>query len=193
MKLPLCIWKLLVASLALYASTGTIAQPLPSAGSQLLQIPALPVEPSAPPDVRIKSNDPSPSPSPRADAGKVVVASIQFSGATVVPVSELIRQTGFVSGQSYTLGELRELAARVTSHYRSLGFFLAQTYVPPQDITNGMVQNNHPPAKPGVFKIVSRSKRLNGVANAAPTLGATETVAIYLHSPSCSSRSSSLS
>ncbi|MFZ3083765.1 serine/threonine-protein kinase, partial [Rhodoferax ferrireducens] len=42
--------------------------------------------------------------------------------------------------------------------------------------------NNHPPAKPGVFKIVSRSKRLNGVANAAPTLGATETVAIYLHS-----------
>ena len=27
-------------------------------------------------------------------------------------------------------------------------------------------ENNHPPAKPGVFKIVSRSKRLNGVANA---------------------------
>ena len=53
--------------------------------------------------------------------------------------------------------------------------------------------NNHPPAKPGVFNIVSRSKRLNGVANAAPTRDATETVAVYLHSPSCSKRSSSFS
>ena len=53
--------------------------------------------------------------------------------------------------------------------------------------------NNHPPAKPGVFKIVSHSKRLNGVAYAAPTLCATSTVAPYLHSPSCSSRSSSCS
>ncbi len=54
-------------------------------------------------------------------------------------------------------------------------------------------RNNHPPAKPGVFNIVSRSKRLNGVANAAPTLGATDSVAAYLHSPSCSRRSSSRS
>jgi len=30
--------------------------------------------------------------------------------------------------------------------------------------------SNHPPAKPGAFKIVSRSKRLNGDAYAAPTL-----------------------
>ena len=53
--------------------------------------------------------------------------------------------------------------------------------------------SNHPPAKPGAFNCVSRSKRLNGVANAAPPLWATETVATYLHSPSCSNFSSSCS
>ena len=57
----------------------------------------------------------------------------------------------------------------------------------------GVKENNHPPAKPGVFKIVSRSKRLSRVAYATPTLCATSTVAPYLHSPSCSSRSSSFS
>ncbi len=53
--------------------------------------------------------------------------------------------------------------------------------------------SNHPPAKPGAFNFVSRSKRLNRVAHAAPTLCATSTVATYLHSPSCSSLSSSFS
>ncbi|MGL5005518.1 MAG: hypothetical protein ACRDAM_21545, partial [Casimicrobium sp.] len=33
--------------------------------------------------------------------------------------------------------------------------------------------SNHPPAKPGALSIVSRSKRLNGVAHAAPTFCAT--------------------
>ena len=37
-----------------------------------------------------------------------------------------------------------------------------------------------PPAKPGIFKILSRSKRLNRVDYAAPTLCATSTVAPYL-------------
>ena len=69
---------------------------------------------------------------------------------------------------------------------------------PPYQLNDGgygtsAAPNNHPPAKPGVFKIVSRSKRLNRVAYAAPTLCATSTVAPYLHSPSCSSRSSSFS
>jgi hypothetical protein len=40
---------------------------------------------------------------------------------------------------------------------------------------------------------VSRSKWHKGVAKAAPTVAATETVAAYLHSPSCSSLSSSFS
>ena len=31
-------------------------------------------------------------------------------------------------------------------------------------------RSNHPPAEPGAFENVSRSKRLSGVANAAPNL-----------------------
>ena len=43
--------------------------------------------------------------------------------------------------------------------------------------------NNHPPAKPGVFNIVSRSKRQYGVAYAAPTLCATCSVAAISTAP----------
>ena len=50
---------------------------------------------------------------------------------------------------------------------------------PGEEACGALLQgNNHPPAKPGVFNFVSRSKRLNGVAHAAPTLGATSTVAL---------------
>jgi hypothetical protein len=39
------------------------------------------------------------------------------------------------------------------------------------------VKLRYPPAKPGAFRVVSRSKRRYGVADAAPVNGATSTVA----------------
>ena len=53
---------------------------------------------------------------------------------------ELVQASGFVAGRGYTLGELRQLAAKVSSYYRDRGYFLAQALVPAQEITNGVVQ-----------------------------------------------------
>ena len=88
---------------------------------------------------------------------------------------------------------LRLLIASLLQSRFGVFFIFLQFFSALAAVLIELVANNHPPAKPGVFKIVSRSKRLDGVANAAPTLGATETVATYLHSPSCSNLSSSFS
>ena len=50
--------------------------------------------------------------------------------------------TGFAqlkAPRELTLSELRAMAARIASHYRAQGYFLAQAYLPPQDIQDGTV------------------------------------------------------
>ena len=49
-------------------------------------------------------------------------------------------------------------------------------------------KSNHPPAKPGAFENVSRSKRLCGVAYAAPNLSGHHEVAYYFNKVICSKR-----
>ena len=49
-----------------------------------------------------------------------------------------------------------------------LGGFLMIRYWRGQAPFGGGAGADHPPAEPGAFGIVSRSKRLEGVANAAP-------------------------
>jgi len=49
-------------------------------------------------------------------------------------------------------------------------------------------QSNHPPAEPGAFENVSRSKRLSEVANAAPILSGHLEVAHYFNRFICSKR-----
>ena len=42
--------------------------------------------------------------------------------------------TGFTPGSELSLADLQAMAARITKHYRSRGFFVAQAYLPAQDI-----------------------------------------------------------
>lgn len=127
---------LLVFATAL--SNSARAQQAPSAGSQLQQIPALPSQQTRAPDVKVSTDAPQAATS--SDATKVVVKSLQFAGATVIDVSELMRVSGFVARTPYSLADLRAMATRLTAHYRKLGYLVAQTYLPAQDITDGNVK-----------------------------------------------------
>lgn len=125
--------------LALLAVSSTLAaQPIPSAGSQLQQIPLPPAPPRPEPAIRIVPADPA------AEAGavggeRITVNQLRISGATVFGESELVALAGFRPGGSLTLGELRALAARITEHYRRAGFFVAEAYLPAQDVRDGVV------------------------------------------------------
>lgn len=118
-------------------SQSIFAQQLPSAGSQLQQIPPSPVPEKAAPAIRI---EPSSAPAtPASDAVKVVVNSLQVTGAQVYPAAELVALTGFKPGSELTLADLRGMAAKITERYRRDGYFVAQAYLPAQDILNGAV------------------------------------------------------
>ncbi|MEO7954790.1 MAG: ShlB/FhaC/HecB family hemolysin secretion/activation protein [Polaromonas sp.] len=118
-------------------SQSLFAQQPPNAGSQLQQIPPAPVPQKAAPSIRL---EPSSGPAtPVSDAVKVVVNSLHVTGARIYPEAELLALTGFVPGRELTLGELRGMALKITERYRSAGYFVAQAYLPAQEIKDGAV------------------------------------------------------
>ncbi|MDB5869331.1 MAG: Polypeptide-transport-associated domain protein ShlB-type [Polaromonas sp.] len=118
-------------------SQSLFAQQPPSAGSQLQQIPPSPMPQKAAPAIRI---EPSAAPaSPAADAVKITVNRLQMTGARVYSEADLLALTGFRPGSELSLADLRGMAARITERYRSEGYFVAQAYLPAQDIKDGAV------------------------------------------------------
>ena len=113
------------------------AQQLPSAGSQIQQIQSTPIPEKAAPEIRI---EPGSAPATEAsDAVKIVVNRLLVTGARAYPEAELLALTGFRPGSELSLGELRAMALKIAERYRSAGYFVAQAYLPAQEIKDGAV------------------------------------------------------
>jgi hemolysin activation/secretion protein len=116
---------------------GAYAADLPSAGSQLQQIPAAPALDKQAPNVTVKKD--STSAARGSDATKLLVNSLHVANTHAFSEAELLAATGFTPGHELSLTELRALADKVANYYRDRGYFLAQVVVPAQDIVNGAV------------------------------------------------------
>ena len=139
MNMPPYAFAFFLSPLLLTSSPTLFAQTLPSAGSQLQQIQPAPQLPQkAPPDIRIEQS--SLPDSPDAQSQKIRVNILKISGATLYSEADLLALTGFKPGGELTLAELRAMAALVTGFYRREGYFVAQTFLPPQEIKDGVVQ-----------------------------------------------------
>ena len=114
-----------------------MAAELPSAGSQLQQIPSAPAPEKTAPQFRIQGSAP-PAARPGDDA-TLVVKRLHIVNAKAFPEAELVATTGFKPGSELTLSALRGLAARIADYYHSHGYFLAQAALPAQDIIDGAV------------------------------------------------------
>jgi hemolysin activation/secretion protein len=114
-----------------------LAQQPPTAGGQLQQIPPVPAAPRAAPEIRIQ-----PQAAPSSDAGdqvKITVDSLRISGARVYSQPELVEIARFRPGSELSLADLREMAARITTHYRAHGYFVALAYLPQQEVKDKVV------------------------------------------------------
>lgn len=118
-------------------SQSLLAQQIPAGGSQLRQLPPVPAPQKAAPEVRIEEAT-APA-AAGADSVKVMVRELQVSGARAYPSAQLLALTGFVPGSELTLSQLQAMAARITEYYRGNGYFVAQAYLPAQDITDNVV------------------------------------------------------
>lgn len=127
---------LFVAALMSVSQTA-LAQQAVTAGGQLQQIPpvALPTKPTS--DFALRPPETAPVATPPGP--KVRVHSLRVIGQTIFPEAELIAATSFSSDSELDLAGLQALAARITGFYNRHGYFLAQAYVPEQNIQGGNV------------------------------------------------------
>lgn len=116
---------------------GVYAQQLPNAGSQIQQIPAPPLPQKAPPEISIQRGG-APVVTTN-DQTKILVRTLNVTGARAFSEAELIAIAGFTPGTELTISELREMAARITGHYAKNGYFVARAYLPAQQIQNNSV------------------------------------------------------
>jgi hemolysin activation/secretion protein len=125
-----------VAFAVLATTQAAQAQQLPSAGTQLQQLPQSQTLAKPAPDLVIDRA------AIQADApgGPAVrVHSLRVEGETLFSEAELLSASGFTPERALTFAELRKLAARISDYYHARGYFLAQAYLPEQDVQDGAV------------------------------------------------------
>ena len=109
----------------------------PGAGGQFQQIPPAPVPQRAAPEIRIEQGN---APTVPVFGGvKIPVKSLHVTGQVLYSEGELIAITGFRPGGELSLDELRGMASKIADHYHRHGYFVAQAYLPEQDIKDGSV------------------------------------------------------
>ena len=118
-------------------SQSILAQQIPGAGSQMQQIPPMPIPQKTAPSVDFK---PIAAPAPKAaDNIKIAVMSLKITGSQVYSEDTLLAISMFKPGNELSLSDLRTVAAKIAAFYHQNGYFLAQAYLPAQDIKNGVV------------------------------------------------------
>lgn len=139
-----------------------LAQQPPTAGSQLQQIPPAPIPPAAAPTLPVQPARPPEASNP--GEAKMLVKALMVTGASLYPPAELIALTGFTPGTELTLTDLRNMALKITTHYRAHGYFVAEAYLPAQDIQNNVVTIAVREGRYGQVKLRNQSRLADPVA-----------------------------
>ena len=71
---------------------------------------------------------------------KVTPTGFRITGNTVYPEAELLAQIQEFIGKEADFAALNEAATKVRAYYRARGYFLAQAYLPRQEIRSGSIE-----------------------------------------------------
>jgi hemolysin activation/secretion protein len=137
-----CSAKVFIAALlaaAGFAAFAQVAQVRPDAGQILEQIKERPPAPRPAPDVLPPSEEYKPALSPTPGL-KVKVSRFRISGNTIFSEAELLTAVTEFVGKELDIDGLNDAATRVRAYYRERGYFLAQAYLPRQEIREGVVE-----------------------------------------------------
>ena len=100
----------------------------------------------------------------RADGAKLppsapfLVQLIEITGNTLLDTATLHALVADAQGQTLTLTQLGELAARITSAYQNKGYPLARAFIPAQTIASGIVRIEVIEASYGKISLDNRSR-----------------------------------
>src|SRR4051812_14287576 len=125
-------------ALALFGvGSHALAQTPAGVRGQIQQIPPLPSSPRTIPEIRVERSGAQVG--PEAPGIKVRLQSVRLTGVTLFTDTQLVEASGLQPGSELDLSGLRALAARISDFYNRQGYFLAQAYLPAQNIENGSV------------------------------------------------------
>ena len=124
------------------------AKPVPKAAPKAPEVieakPAPKAAPAPTPAAAEAKPAPAPAPAPapvaKAPGTAVKVSGFKVSGNTVYPEAVLVALIADNIGKELSFEDLSQVPAKISAHYRSKGYFLAQAYLPAQDVKNGVVE-----------------------------------------------------
>ena len=153
----------LVAAALFTMSQNALAQVPIGAGGQIQQIPQAPALQKTTPDLPIQREATPALPLPAGP--KFLVSSLHVTGQTHFSESELVATTGFKPGSELSLDDLRAMTAKITDLYNRSGYFVAQAYLPPQDIKDGAVTIAVIEGRYGKIRLDNKTNVSDGVIN----------------------------
>lgn len=121
----------------LVLSQSIFAQQPPSAGSQVQQIPPAPIPQKVAPKVEFQQR--SAPAIAESESVKIIVKGLKVTGSQAYSEAALLAVTGFKPGSELSLSDLRGMASKIADYYHQNGYFVAQAYLPAQDIKDGVV------------------------------------------------------
>jgi hemolysin activation/secretion protein len=122
---------------SILAGQNALAQQPIGAGGQIQQIPPLSVPERPVPELPVPRQQAPVA--PLSGGARFAVKSLHVTGQTRFSEAELIAVAGFRPDSRLDLPDLRAMAAKITNYYNQAGYFVAQAYLPPQDVTDGTV------------------------------------------------------
>ncbi|GLQ99727.1 ShlB/FhaC/HecB family hemolysin secretion/activation protein [Dyella mobilis] len=146
------------------ASAQTRGTPPPNSG-QILQE-TQPSIPPGPPSDNLKLKIRHPHRNNTASSEAFPVRQIEITGNTAVPTATLHAIVAPGEGKNLTLGDLDDLADRISDAYHARGYPLATAYVPAQTLQNGVVRIAVVEAHYGQVTLQNQSEVANHVLNA---------------------------
>jgi hemolysin activation/secretion protein len=127
-----------VVSLASYSVISLAQARPPDAGSVLESTKPPPVFPKPSADILPRVQEPKPALG--APGLKVVVKGFRISGNTIYGSDVLLATIQEFVGKEQNIDGLNDAATKVRAYYRERGYFLAQAYLPQQEIKDGVVE-----------------------------------------------------
>jgi hemolysin activation/secretion protein len=131
----------LIALLSGYAAESAAAPAIPDVGDIPRPQPVIPPAPVKPatigtPDRPASASEPASNTQPL----NITVSAFRFSGNRVYTSEQLASLLTPYLQRELSLKELNQAARLVTDYYRKHGYFLAQAYIPAQDIADNSVE-----------------------------------------------------
>ena len=134
------LWGLLIASNFIFAAMARAAGTgLPNAGSILQQVQPLPAPTFSPNSPWLLFDKFGDKEKRLLSSETFLLRGITITNNTIFDTPTLSALVADAQGKTLALSQLAELAARITDYYRSHGYPLARTIIPPQTIEAGVL------------------------------------------------------